>query len=77
QGNFKVLFSSAEDLIQKTPQFWEKFVRGKLENDFGGIYRFLNSPYPDGPNFYLDRIEANIGQLKEQLAAKGNAPVKA
>jgi hypothetical protein len=76
-GSFKVLFSSADDLIQKTPQFWENFVLGKLENDFGKIYRFLNSPYPDGPNFYLDRIEANIRQLKEQLVAKRNTPVKA
>ena len=74
-GGFKVMFSSADDLMEKTPQFWEKFVRGKLENDFQGIHRFLNSPYPDGPNFYLDRIEANIQQLKEQLAAK--APAKA
>jgi hypothetical protein len=72
QGNFKVMFSSADDLMEKTPQFWEKFVLGKLEKDFQGIHRFLNSPYPDGPNFYLDRIEANIRQLKEQLAAKQN-----
>lgn len=77
QGNFKVMFSSADDLMQKTPQFWKKFVLEKLEKDFKGIHRFLNSPYPGGPNFYLDRIEANISQLKEQLAAKRNAPVKA
>ena len=72
QANFKVLFSSADDLMEKTPQFWEKFVLGKLEKDFKGIHRFLNSPYPEGPNFYLDRIVANIRQLKEQLAAKKN-----
>jgi hypothetical protein len=77
EGNYKFMFSSADDLMQKTPQFWEKFVLGKLEKDFAGVHRFLNSPYPDGPNFYLDRIEANIRQLKEQLAAKGNAAVKA
>jgi hypothetical protein len=76
-GHFITLFSNAEDLMQKTPQFWEKFVLGKLEKDFGGAYRFLNSPYPDGPNFYLDRIEANIRQLKEQLVAKRKAPARA
>ncbi|HEY1790334.1 MAG TPA: HD domain-containing protein [Verrucomicrobiae bacterium] len=77
QGNFKVMFSSADDLMQKTPQFWEKFVLPKLEKDFKGIHRFLNSPYPDGPNFYQDRVEANISQLKKQLAAKQNIAARA
>ncbi len=63
-------FSSADELMQKTPLFWKKFVLGKLEHEFGGMYHFLNSPYPDGPNFYLNRIEANIDQLNRRLAAK-------
>ena len=62
-------FSSASDLIQKTPLFWESFVLKKLDNDFGGLYRFLNVPYPDGPNEYLDRIEANLERLRERLPA--------
>ncbi|MGH7940211.1 MAG: hypothetical protein ACREFR_03975 [Limisphaerales bacterium] len=57
-------FSSAEDLMSKTPHFWKKHVREKLERDFAGIHRFLNSPYPDGPNFYLNRIEANLERLR-------------
>jgi hypothetical protein len=69
-GRFIATFSSAEDLMQKTPVFWKKFVLGKLEHDFGGMHHFLNSPYPDGPNFYLDRIEANIERLNRQLATK-------
>jgi hypothetical protein len=60
-------FTSAEDLLQKTPMFWEKFVRAKIENDFQGVYRFLNEPYPDGKNFYIDRIEQNISRLRQQL----------
>jgi hypothetical protein len=67
---FIASFSSAEDLMQKTPNFWKKFVLGKLEHEFGGMHHFLNSPYPDGPNFYLDRIEDNIERLSRQLAAK-------
>jgi hypothetical protein len=50
--------------------FWKKFVLGKLEHEFGGMHHFLNFPYPDGPNFYLNRIEANIERLSQQLAAK-------
>lgn len=56
-------FSSAEDLMSQTPVFWKKHVREKLEHEFAGMHHFLNSPYPDGPNFYLHRIEANLHKL--------------
>jgi hypothetical protein len=56
-------FSSAEDLISKTPVFWKKHVQEKLEREFAGMHHFLSSPYPDGPNFYLHRIEANLHKL--------------
>jgi len=58
-------FSSPADLIQKTPTFWERLIRRKLEVDFGALYRFLNNPYPDGPNYYLDRVAANMARVKE------------
>jgi hypothetical protein len=74
--HFIAMFSSAEDLMEKTPRFWKKFVLGKLEHEFGGLHHFLNSPYPDGPNFYLDRIEANIEQLNQRIAAKQTEPAR-
>jgi hypothetical protein len=64
------VFSSADDLMQKTPAFWEKFVRNKLDKDFGGVYKFLNDPYPNGRNWYLDRVEFNIQRLRRQLASQ-------
>ena len=60
-------FSSATDLLQKTPMFWEKHVRPKIANDFQGVYRFLNTPYPDGKNCYIDRVEQNISRLRREL----------
>lgn len=57
------MFSSAEDLMEKTPAFWEKFVKRKIENDFLSQYRFLNDPYPDGENWYVRRIEENIARI--------------
>jgi hypothetical protein len=66
---FIALFSSAADLMQKTPAFWERFVRLKLDRDFGGLHRFLNDPYPSGPNSYFERIEANIARLRQRMAA--------
>lgn len=67
--HFICMFSSAADLMHKTPAFWEKYVQVKLNRDFGGLYRFLNDPYPHGPNEYLKRIEANMQKLQGAGAA--------
>jgi hypothetical protein len=65
--HFTGMFSSEADLMRKTPIFWEQYVILKLERDFGGLHRFLNDPYPSGPNEYLQRIEANMERLKQRL----------
>jgi hypothetical protein len=65
--HFVALFTSADDLMWKTPTFWEKLVRVKLDRDFGGLHRFLNDPYPSGPNAYFQRIEANLERLRQRL----------
>jgi len=65
KSHFVASFKSASDLIEKTPTFWEKFVRPKLEREFLGLYRFLSNPFPDGSNYYLERIAANMERLKE------------
>jgi hypothetical protein len=57
-------FSSAEYLMLKTPSFWEDYVQPKLNIDFEGLYRFLNDPYPSGPNQYIQKIQANMLRLK-------------
>lgn len=75
-ANVISLFTSADDLMQKTPDFWEKYVVNKLERDFGGIHHFLNSPYPAGPNNYITRIEANMRELKYRIATKQTEPAR-
>ena len=66
------MFSSAKDLLKKTPDFWDKYVKLKLDRDFGGVFRFLNEPYPDGANFYMDKIESNILYLREVISSEEN-----
>lgn len=68
--DFITKFGGAQDLMQRTPGFWHDFVLPKLDKDFAGLHRFLNQPYPNGRNWYVDRIEANMGRIKEQLAAQ-------
>lgn len=63
-----ILFDSAEDLMRSTPTFWQNYVWPKIQTDFGALYRFLNDPYPDGPNYYLDSIAANLSRLRKQTA---------
>ena len=65
--HFVALFSSAVDLMRKTPTFWSNFVRVKLDRDFGGVHQFLKDPYPSGPNPYFERIEANLQRLRQRL----------
>jgi len=67
---FVASFTSAGDLMQKTPDFWSGFVQVRLNRDFHGLHRFLNNPYPNGRNYYLDRIEANISRLRKSMADK-------
>jgi len=60
-------YSSADDLMRSTPAFWEQYVQPKINHDFGGLHRYLNDPYPDGPNQYLQRIEENLARLRRKL----------
>ena len=64
-----VTYASAEDLMRRTPDFWEKYVFPRIKGEFGGLYRFLNDPYPDGPNVYIQRIEERISKLRQQLGS--------
>lgn len=63
------LFKSAQDLLQRTPAFWEKFVFPKLELDCQAMYRFLARPYPHGPNPYLDAVERNLAEVRRRIAS--------
>jgi hypothetical protein len=62
------MFSSPEDLLRKTEGFWKFYVLPKINNDFLGQYRFLAAPYPDGPNEYIQHIEANVERVKRVVA---------
>ncbi|HEX3719507.1 MAG TPA: hypothetical protein VH595_16255 [Verrucomicrobiae bacterium] len=66
-------FSSAEDLVQKTPLFWENYVKNKINRDFLGLYRALNDPYPAGPNSYIEPIEVNMARLRRGATARPQA----
>lgn len=61
-------YPSAVALMRHTPEFWRGYVWPRLNKDFGGLYHFLEDPYPGGPNWYLQRVETNLARLRELLA---------
>ncbi len=66
-------YTSAADLALKTQDFWVTYALPRLNEDFAGLYKFLNDPYPDGPNPYLQRIEENLGKIRERCAGAAAA----
>jgi len=61
------LFSSYEDLLEKTPGFWRNVVLPKLTHDCSGLFRYLASPFPGGNNPYIKQVETNITIIEECL----------
>jgi hypothetical protein len=54
----QVVFASAEDLLRKTPTFYQNASR-RLEDDLGGAYNFAQSHF-GGTNLYMDAVKQNI-----------------
>ena len=58
QGNEQVLFSSPQDLVIKTPQFY-KGAKNRLEDTLQGAHHFVEKHF-NGQNLYLEEVEKNI-----------------
>lgn len=65
--SYVAAYRSPEDLLRRTPVFWESWARPRLERQLRGFYRFLSDPYPAGRNEYLERIEAHMTQLRRRF----------
>lgn len=55
-----LIFESADDLIKKTPFFYEKIVKNRLKR-MGSMYKYLSD---DSTNHYIEAIEKNINRIK-------------
>ncbi len=60
-------FASAEDLMRRTPHFWRDYVVPRLNREFRGLFHYLDDPFPGGPNDYVQRVEASLARLAQQL----------
>jgi hypothetical protein len=63
-----VVFSSADDLLRKTPTFYQNATR-RLEQDLGGAYAFAQTHF-GGNNLYMEAVKQNI-RFVERINAGG------
>lgn len=63
-------FTSEEDLVARTPGFWSRFVKPKLDRDFQSVYRFLERPLGSGINPYLEAVADNFAVIERRIAAR-------
>lgn len=57
-------YRSAAELKQKTPVFWEKFVRPMLDSEADAVHRFLS--ITGQPNPYLQAVADNIAEVRRR-----------
>jgi hypothetical protein len=61
-----VVFASAQDLLRKTPSFYENATR-RLDNDLGGAYRYATAHF-GGQDLYMDALRQNIRWVERAAA---------
>lgn len=65
-GREVVRYSSPEDLIYKTPGFYEYVARDRIRRKLGAADRYAEAHF-NGPNLYQSEIDANMGYLREAI----------
>lgn len=66
-GETQVLYDSPQDLLRKTPAFFENIVKKRLERDFAQVYRHLASHF-GGDDPYLRGMYRNLAYLDQLIA---------
>ena len=61
-GEFMVRYESGEDLLRKTPTFYQEVMRDRLNSKFNRAYRYIEVLY-EGQNPYIEAIRSNITHL--------------
>lgn len=67
QGKTGGYYRSGEDLLRGTPQFFDGFVRQRLEQALGAAYRYAAKCF-GGHDFYQEAMEQNIAYLRRLIA---------
>ena len=60
-------YKSADDLMRRTRQFYEGYVRRMLETQWAAVYKALEFHFTNGRNQYIEAIEGNLACIEEIL----------
>lgn len=63
-------FNSIDEFYAQTILFWNTIYSAVLKDDCHSLFKYLNNPYPDGTNSYIDIIRNNIQTLQKRLQNK-------
>lgn len=69
-GEYMVRYKSGQDLLEKTPVFYQQVMRDRLNLKFNRAYRYIEVLY-DGHNPYIEAIRVNITHLV-RIISTGN-----
>ena len=65
-GREIVRYASPDDLMLKTPGFYEYVARARIEKKLGRADRYAEAHF-DGPSLYQSEIDRNMGFLKNAI----------
>lgn len=65
-GREIVRYASPDDLMLKTPGFYEYVARARIDKKLGGVDRYAEAHF-DGPSLYQTEIDRNMGFLKSAI----------
>lgn len=61
-GETQVMYSSARDLLKKTPDFFSITLRDRLDGVFAGAYEYATKHF-GGENLYMEAVRRNLQHL--------------
>jgi hypothetical protein len=65
-GREIVRYASPEDLVVKTPGFYEHVARARIDRRLGGVNRYVCAHF-DGPDLYQGEIDRNMDFLRRAI----------
>ena len=68
KGNTIILFESADDLLAKTPVFYNSEVKNRLNTLFQQVYKYAEAHFGDN-NLYLKYLDKNIHHIESLIAS--------
>ena len=71
-GVERVVYESALDLLQKTPNFVDSVLQQRLDGCFDSVYRFAEDHF-GGCNLYMEAVRANQRRLQMALSSRAAA----